>query len=804
MRPDVRCPMILAAAACALATGALAAGEAKAQATITFDVPAQPMSRAALQLGAQAGVSIETSAATACGRSRPVRGAHRVEAAFAIMLRGSGCGVRRIDSRTFVIVRERPAPPAPPPTVRPPEPTPISTLDEVVVTATKRDLELGDAPYAISALDGASFDASARRDTAALSTRLAGLTVTNLGPGRNKLFVRGLADSALTGQTQAMVGLYLDDTRLTYNAPDPDLRLVDLERVELLRGPQATLYGAGAMGGVLKLVSRSPVIDLFEADVSGGLTFAADTSPGYSTDLMVNLPLVRERLALRAVLYGEVLEGVIDDPGLGLTNTGKTRRHGSRVSLLWRLDPDWEVRIASINQNLAINDTQYAFASGSPYDRSLSQSEPSNNDFSAITVSVTGDRPWGRVKLSGAAQIHDLDRRYDATRAAASLGGSGAPIAYDEADSIRAIALEASLATPTDRAVSGLIGLYVSQYSHARTGDIREAGSDEALFSAIKDDSTRDLGLFAEASWAPGDRLTLTLGGRYFEVLTESSTVQTIRGAGLFEGRNADDGFAAKAVAEYDLSDTLLLYAQISEGYRVGGFNGGALLDQGYGQPGAGGQPFRAYRPDRLISWEAGLRWRLFEDRLSLRLAGFGVDWRSIQSDRVSEDGLPFTANIGDGNSGGLEVEGVWREGPWRFDFNLMGNTAQLEAGDADYPLAIDTDLPGVPSLLGAMTLRRDAHVLGRRSWVSASVGYVGQSVQQLSPTVQSEMGDYVTSELAAAVEFGDWSAVARLDNLFGANGDTFGYGNPFLVGRETVNTPQRPRNLSLSLSRRF
>ncbi|KAK0340493.1 hypothetical protein LTR94_030282, partial [Friedmanniomyces endolithicus] len=182
------------------------------------------------------------------------------------MLAGTECDFRRIDASTFLIVRR--AAPARPPAAAAPARTTVATLppidlDAVVVTATKRDMALSGAPYALSALDGAAFDAAARRNTAALTTRLAGLTVTNLGPGRNKLFVRGLADSALTGQTQAMVGLYLDDTRLTYDAPDPDLRLVDLERVELLRGPQGTLYGAGSIGGVLKLVSREPELNTF-------------------------------------------------------------------------------------------------------------------------------------------------------------------------------------------------------------------------------------------------------------------------------------------------------------------------------------------------------------------------------------------------------------------------------------------------------------------------------------------------------------------------------------------------------------
>ncbi|HEX8470472.1 MAG TPA: TonB-dependent receptor plug domain-containing protein, partial [Brevundimonas sp.] len=302
-----------------------------------LSIPAQPMTTAVLQLGAQTGVSISALAAAGCGRSRAVEGRFRVEAALQVLLAGSGCTYRRLDRTTYLIVA-RETPPSPPPPRRPapapPLPVVPSELDDVIVTATRRELHLAGAPYALSSVDGVSFDAAARRDTSALATRLAGLTVTNLGPGRNKLFVRGLADSPLTGQTQAMGGLYLDETRLTYDAPDPDLRLVDLARVELLRGPQSTLYGSGTLGGVLKLISRPPVLDEYQGEIAAGLTFADDTSPGHSMDLVFNAPLLRDRLAVRTVLYEEVLEGVVDDPGQGRSNIGRTVRKGARSSLL--------------------------------------------------------------------------------------------------------------------------------------------------------------------------------------------------------------------------------------------------------------------------------------------------------------------------------------------------------------------------------------------------------------------------------------------------------------------------------------
>lgn len=766
------------------------------------------MTTAVLQLGAQTRVSIGAQAAAGCGRSRPVSGTHDVEAALTIMLEGSGCTFRRIDRGTYLIVRSPAAPSRPAQRSPPPSPPAvvISELDEVIVTATRREIDLAGAPYSLSAVDGTSFDAAARRDTSALATRLAGLTVTNLGPGRNKLFVRGLADSPLTGQTQAVVGLYLDETRLTYDAPDPDLRLVDLERVELLRGPQGTLYGAGALGGVLKLISRPPVLDEYQAEITAGLTFADDAAPGHSVDLVFNAPILRDRLAIRTVLYEEVLEGVVDDPQSGLSNTGQAVRYGIRPSMLWRINERWEARIGGVFQILHIDDSQYGFETLPAYQRSLSLREPSNNDFNGVSLVVEGDYDWGVVQLSSAYQGHELDRRYDATTASSHFGGTGAPMAYDEADSIRAFALEASVTSPTGRSFSWLAGLYASHYSHDRSGRIFETGSDLGLFNALKEDETNEAAAFAEVGWSPDDRMKITLGGRYFNAVTWSSMEARRHGllSDTYDGELRDDDFSIKAVLEYAFRDDLLAYAQTSGGYRMGGFNGGAVLDGVYGEPGAGPQPYRTFQPDSLLSHEVGLRWRALDDRLALRLATFLVDWQSVQSDRISRDGLPFTANIGSADNVGLEIEGVWQDEDWRVDFNLMANDPRLNAEDGGYPLATDSDLPGVPKIMGAISARRKGEVFGLPAWVSGTIGYVGPSRQRLTPTTTTDMGDYITSELAANVAFRDWSATVRLDNLFGGAGDTFGYGNPFLVDRETVITPQRPRNISLSLSRRY
>lgn len=786
------------------------AGAALAAEPVRFAIPAQRLPDAVLAFGGQSGVSVGSGAAASCGRSRVVMGSYEIEEALTRLLAGTGCTWRRLDARAFVIV---PAPaaerrwPWTPSRPRAPDALPDSTptqLGEIVVTATKQDTALSQAPYALSVLDGHDFDDATRRDTADLAMRLSGLTVTNLGPGRNKVFVRGLADGPLTGQTQAMVGLYLDDTRLTYDVPDPDLRLIDVARVELLRGPQGTLYGAGSIGGILQIVTRPPDLTRYSAQVVAGASMAEGSGGGRSIDAVVNAPILRDRLALRAVAYSEVITGAIDDVNLGLDNTGDTVRQGARLNLLWRIDPAWNLRLGYVAQTLHSDDSQYAFIALGGHRRALSLREPSSNDFDGLSATLTGDLGWARLKIDTAMQSHGLDRRYDATLAAPRFGGAG-PTAYDESDSIDALVTEATLASRPGGRLNWLIGAFATEYSHDRTGDLAELSAATPLYDSRRRDHTDETALYGQASWAFTHRLTVTAGARLFRLGVETRAMAHQGGVttDTLDDSRTDSGFAPKLVIEYALRDTVLLYVQSSEGYRAGGFNAGATAGQSYGVPG-GPQPYRQFRSDELVSYEAGARIRAWNDSLAIRLALFAIDWRAIQSDRIGADGLPFTGNIGDAQNIGFEGELAWTSGPWRIDANLMVDDPDLNDPDPGFPLPAKTNLSGVPNVLANLAARRDMTFAALPAWVSGSLGYIGASNLIFSSTERSPMGDYWTSDLAAGVDFEDWSVTLRLDNVLGSGGNTFAYGNPFLVGVTGVATPQRPRSLAVSISRRF
>ncbi|MGO1304474.1 MAG: TonB-dependent receptor plug domain-containing protein, partial [Sphingomonas parapaucimobilis] len=152
----------------------------------------------------------------------------------------------------------------------------------------------------------------ANADTRALANLLPVLTTTSLGPGREKLFVRGIADSSLVGGSQATVGQYLGEIQLNYSAPDPNLALYDIASVELLEGPQGTLYGTGALGGVIRVTPNPPILDRWSGAVGLGATGIAHGGTGGDAMAVLNAPL-GDRAALRILGYGSRTPGYIDD-----------------------------------------------------------------------------------------------------------------------------------------------------------------------------------------------------------------------------------------------------------------------------------------------------------------------------------------------------------------------------------------------------------------------------------------------------------------------------------------------------------
>ncbi len=369
-----------------------------------IDLPGGRLGNALVALGRQTGTSIGLSDPSLAARRVPaLQGALSVEQALDRLLSGTGARYTAVDPTTYH-VRRKPAPTAPRQKIsahRPAPPLETQPDETIIVTATKRPIRLDHYPGTASLVDGEDPALASRgHGSDALVSRLPGISSTYLGSGRNKLFIRGIADSSFNGPTQSTVGQYFRDTRLNYNAPDPDLRLYDIARLELLPGPQGTLYGAGSLGGILRAVPNMPDLSTASGSMAAAATATQHGDPGGELSGVLNLPLIDDRLGVRLVGYGISEGGYIDDSRRGLDDVNRTTTLGGRAMLRAATDSGWTFDVGTALQRIVGDDGQFADRDAPPLTRRSTITEDYRSDY--LLADFVVSKSWGDTRLVSA------------------------------------------------------------------------------------------------------------------------------------------------------------------------------------------------------------------------------------------------------------------------------------------------------------------------------------------------------------------------------------------------------------------
>lgn len=758
------------------------------------------LDRAVEALGRQAGVSIAISDPKLAGIGvRSVRGRMTADAALARMLAGKPLRARRINDRAYMIeqvvpraVAARPSPPTP---IVDPAPEPVAE-EAIVVTASKRDTLLADYPGAATIVSGGDFALSqARRGTDAIADRAAALTSTHLGPGRNKLFIRGIADSSFTGPTQATVGQYWGNTRVTYSAPDPGLKLYDVASVELLEGPQGTLYGAGALGGIIRIVPQAPVLGVVGSAGWGGVQLTEHGDPGGDAGAMLNLPVIGDRLAFRGLIYGGTDGGYIDDRLRGIDDVNRVENWGARGALRFAPDAIWTVDLSGAYQSIVGRDAQYASRSAGDLSRESALAQPFANRIALGELSVTGELgPTQLVTTLGIVDQH-VDERFDA-----STGDQ--PRYFDQTSRVRLITSETRLA---GRIPGGgwLVGLNLLRNDTRINREVgfRTLAQPETGVTNLVEEAT----LYGEATVSPIERLALTAGAR----LTHSRLSGSAEDAPVMLAFRNDPGARASrhetrllpaVAARYRLSDTFSLFARYQEGYRPGGLAVRSDFIQ-------------RFEPDRVATTEAGLRYRDPGGQVALHLTLATTDWRGIQADIIDGVGFPTTANIGDGRVHSAGASARWSPVPeLAFDAALYWNDSKvttpapvLLSALAGARQAPGDALPNVAdiSARASVDYRTDLGS-GERLHLRGHARYMGQSTLGIGAMLGKPQGDYIDTAIDARLGDARRGISLSLTNLFDARGNRFALGSPFQLRDEEHLTPLRPRTIRLGFDLSF
>lgn len=728
------------------------------------------------------GQSVGTAAALPPVRTRAVRGSLTPAAALDRMLAGTGFRAVAVGAGLFRLERQVTKPPAPPRPRRPRTTTPIAgTPADIVVTATKRPELLGTLPISASVfVPDRLATGIASPDSATVASGIDGLAFTNLGPGRNRAFIRGVADSPFNGPSQSTVAVVLDNSRISYDSPDPDLLLLDVDRVEVLKGPQGPLYGSGALGGIFRIVTNTPDLDT----ASGAATLVGEAGThggvGGGGDALINVPIVGGTLGVRAVGYYRLYPGWLDTLG-GANNTNSTVTKGGRIALRWKPDADWTIDLGGISQSIDAQDSQYVTGSPGTLVRNHPIAEPADNDFAQAHLDIHG-RLGGLHLVSATSYIsQSVDYQLDASDAAADFHVA-APAIFTDNRHYSIVNQELRLSPITAGRIGWVAGLAYLHSSSSIDGTISGAGRDPLPVEAI-DQDVAEYAAFGEATMPIGP-FSLTLGSRLS--LTDAADKRAER-MGAAGKHTHKIGFAPSLSLAWRPSNDRYFFLRYARAIRPGGLAAGTGDTQGH------------FESDELESLEGGARFKLAGNALQLSTSLYFDDWHDLQSDYLLTNGLISTRNAGQAQIFGGDASVDWSIGRgWSLSAGLNAERANLVSSNG--VRLEDSRLPVVPdiTLRGLLGYRFDLG--GWTMRLSGQGNYIGSARLSFDPSLDRHMGDYAVFAAGASASSGRWSLALRVDNLFDTAGDSFAFGNPFSIRDGQQFTPLTPRTLVTSV----
>jgi iron complex outermembrane receptor protein len=743
---------------------------------------------------------------------------------------------------------------------------PSQELQEIVVTAEKRESTVQKTPISITAISGSDLQAQGLSDMTSVAQQVPGVSFKTSGPGQTEFEMRGLTS---TGGESPTVGFYLDDAVLTPAAMAQngktviDPSLFDLNRVEVLRGPQGTLYGAGSMGGTIKLVTNQPDPKAFAANVE--VTGSGTSNGGgfnHTENVMLNIPLMQDVAALRLVGTDKYIDGWIDRKVLnpfptevnGSTARGDVAgapvaedfRHSNtehlqagRATLLIQPTDRLSITLGFMHQSLTqdgpstidsppLNETHYQ-----PFD----VSEPFEDKFNLYTLTgkfnfdsfqlVSASAYWDRQQnqtqdISEAMQDYiggffgppaawPFSSTATVTEGGGTFFGLGAG-SITEDDYTRQFSEELRLASTGPGPLQWLVGGYYSSfgatshvfsfYPDTNDGFNADFGTTNLADNHRKVDIDQ-YAAFGEVSYMLPANLKASVGARYYQYHSNSVTsVSGVSANGTSNplfGLAQNSGVTPKVDLAYIPDDNTTIYGTVSKGFRPGGPNSPIPVP-----PCASAAPTQ-FGPDSVWNYELGEKLRFLDSRISVNGAVYYEDWTNVQQQVAPSCGFKFTANAGKATVYGAELEVAVVLVP---GFVLSQNVGYTHATNSTTLPAAGVvsgeRLLDVPEVTANTALSYRQPLANDMNFVSRLTNSYVSGIQDIT-FARNSLPAYDLVGLRAGVETGRWSAVLFADNLtnkMALLGDTGALSaNISILNRVATN---QPRTIGVDLSFKF
>jgi outer membrane receptor protein involved in Fe transport len=690
---------------------------------------------------------------------------------------------------------------------------------EVVVTAQKHEQRLQDVPMSVTALGAAQLVEQNKVKLEDYFRDVPGLQVSALSGGQDSLTIRGVSTGYTTNPT---VGITIDD--VPYGSSSVlafgstltlDLDPSDLQRIEVLKGPQGTLYGASSLGGLLKYVTVDPSTARFSGRIEADGSTVDGGGAGGGLRGAVNIPLVPDTLAIRASGFVRSDPGYVDNVLTGASDVNKVDAYGGRLGLLWRINDKADLTLGALyqrNKGDGASDVD-ADTSLKPKIGDLKQSRLGGTgqyltQAEVFTAKLKVALPYGVNFISVTGATSNL---YDTTSDFTYLTGSAAQFFFGAPGATepyrfhtRRLSQEFRLER-TDATLDWTVGAF---YTNEHSGDTFYVNAVVPATGAVKgalldefDTFTyREWAAFGTATWHVIPRLDLEVGGRfsenrqYYDDFTGGPF-----GAGDFVQSSSDNSTTFVVSPSYKVNSNLLIYARVASGYRPGGPNAGIF------SPSAP----KTYTADTSINYEAGIKGSLDQGRANFDVAVYYIDWSKIQVGLIDPvTGFLYLINAGNASSTGLEASGSWR--PSRgltLTANAAINQAKLED---DLPITggvvpSGQTLPNAPKFSGTFGAEQEFPLVGLyKGFVGGSVSYVGSRQGNFPNAVgqaRIQLPSYTTGDVRLGAKGDGWVFTAYVHNVGDERGVLFAgpaTASPF---SELV---IQPRTFGVSLAKSF
>ena len=651
-------------------------------------------------------------------------------------------------------------------------------LQEVVVTAQKRVQNLQDVPFSVSATSQAQIVNSGAEDLVELARNVAGLSIADLGPGQSQMAIRGISSGQVIRDqpgVKEQVGVYLDESPISIALFTPDLELFDLERFEVLRGPQGTLFGAGSEAGTVRYITRQPQIGKFEAITDGSFEDVAHGDLGGSARAALNVPL-GDTAAARLVVYYHHLPGFIDaiQPGGGLkkdVNDGD--RTGARLSLLFRPTDALSITPRFVYQNLTTNgfprvDVYNILAN--PYTAVAPVTIGNLQQYTQQREGLLDQFALGDLKIEynfGPASLTSITsythRNVRVLRDASQLTGSvtfdilgnadpniqqdariDSPL-YDRT-ALNALSEEVRIASNNNTTVQWLAGGFFQHIGRHYGQDLPTPGYDAVIglpssaFNAPPDTPffsdlryrLKQYAAFGEATWNITQQWAITGGLRYYKFDEDKDLLF----AGLFADETfvpntnpkvpgyvpastSSSGTSPRVILSFKATDDVQFNAQASRGFRLGGINDPINLPLCSATDKAvfGNQP--NWQDEKTWNYEVGAKTQWWDKRVTFNIAAFYADIKNLQATTTAGTcSSRVVFNVPTARSVGTEAELFARPNS-NWDFGVSATYI-----DAKLTSSVVSTLPGGSQVVVGGLADGNRLPTAPKVQAAASVGY--------------------------------------------------------------------------------